>query len=215
MTPTGLVLHNWETVSQILSNAVTAAAIVVGAVWAYWRFVRERTRWPRAEIDLQVAYRRLDPDHAVLQVKLKLRNRGRGLMKLRALRVYLQRVRPLRAGMRASIAEGKAFNKTGVEANWPLIEEHERVWPDAERPELEPEEGEELTLDFFISPMEEVVFVYGYLENEKKKRGRRELGWSVSTLYDIPTGEDLVEPKTIEGGPSARSTETPGETTPA
>jgi hypothetical protein len=190
--PISIVLHTWQTASDVVSNAATVAAICVGGTWAYWRFIRERTRWPRTEVELMVTHRQLDALTVVLHAKAKVRNSGRGLMKLRQLRVDLQRVRPLGREMSASIKAGTPFNKTGVEAAWPLIEQHVRNWED-DKPELEPGESDEFGVDFFIAPSDEVVFVYCYLENVKKRHGTKELGWSVSGFYDLASNEDPTD----------------------
>jgi hypothetical protein len=137
MVHSAIVLQTWESATNVISHVVTIAAICFGGVWAYLRFVRERTRWPRAEIELSVTHHRLDEKRTVLHAKIQLRNVGRGLMKLEELRVYLQRVRPLGPQMREFIDEGDPFNSSQVEAAWPLITEHERTWA-KDKPELEP-----------------------------------------------------------------------------
>ena len=95
--------------------------------------------------------------------------------------------------MRKSIDEGNPYNSSKIEASWPLIAEHERTWA-KDKPELEPGESDELGVDFFIGPSEEILFIYAYLQNVKKKRGKKELGWPVSGFYEIHVskGEDVT-----------------------
>jgi hypothetical protein len=179
-------LEDVKVVSDVVSNAVTALAIVIGAAWAYWRFLRERTRWPRAALSLQFTESRLDSSVTLLAVKLIVTNEGRGLMRLTDLRIDLYRVRPLDSEMRARIAGGCAHSNSGTDVDWPRIEQRSRKWEKQERPELEPGESDEYCCDFFLDPAEETVFLYAYLRNKKKgKFRRRELGWPVTAIHDL------------------------------
>jgi hypothetical protein len=180
-------LQNLKDASDILTNVATAGAIVVGAAWAYWRFLRERTRWPRAALALEFTERRLNDSTVLLAVKLRLTNQGRGLMKLTDLRFDLYRVRPLNRDMRGKIDRSQQYNQSGLETAWPLIDQHTRSWQKKERPELEPGESDEFSADFFLDPSEQTVFLYTYLENVKKKRRfrRRKLGWPATAFLDL------------------------------
>lgn len=181
-------LEDVKNAGDVVSSAVTAVAIIVGGVWAYWRFARERTRWPRAAVALEFTERRLDARTLLLAVKLRVTNEGRGLMKLTELRFDLHRVRPLDREMRGRIDSTGAYAESGLDADWPLIEQRKRTWDRDERPELEPGESDEYCCDFFLGPSEETVFLYAYLENEKKKRGSRRLGWPATGFYDLQPG---------------------------
>jgi hypothetical protein len=176
-------LENWKTITAIVSSAATVAAIAVGAAWAYWRFVRERTRWPRALLDLVVTHRNLTPEQALLNVTVKVHNAGAGLMRLTGLRVYVHRVLPLRDPTQLEstplIPEGE------VEAQWPCIKKATRTWGAGHGPEVEPQENDEYVHDFLISSSNNTLFIYTYLENEKRARGARELGWQITTFYDV------------------------------
>jgi hypothetical protein len=179
-------LEDAEAVSSIASNVITALAIVIGATWAYWNFLRERTRWPRAALSLQFIESHLDSSSNLLAVKLIVTNEGRGLMRLTDLRFDLYRVRPLEPSMRERITAGCAHGESGTDADWPLIEQRCRNWEKRERPELEPGERDEYCCDFFLGPAEQTVFLYAYLRNERKGKFRhRELGWPVTAVYDL------------------------------
>lgn len=186
------VLHTWQNAAETLASAATVVAIVVGGIWAYWGFVRERNRWPRGELTLEVTHRHLDDEICVLHAKLRIKNVGRGLMKLEEMRVDLQRVRPLGEHMRSALRRGKPFNSTGYQADWPEIDQHVICWKESQ-PELEPGETDEFPVDFFIQPAEEVVFVYAYLRNVRKKG--QPLGWPATAFYDIEEAKDPTRDK--------------------
>lgn len=190
------MLHTWQSAAEALAAAATVAAIAIGATWAYLGFLRERSRWPRGRLSLEVSHRRLDAETSVLHAKLRIENVGRGLMRLEEMRVDLQRVKPLGKAMRSALLRGKPFNSTGHQAAWPEIDCHQITWT-AGRPEIEPGESDEIPVDFFISPTEEVVFVYAYLRNVKKTD--EPLGWSATAFYEIEE-EDPPDHPTEENG---------------
>lgn len=182
--PLATLLNSAKTASDIAANVATAAAVVFGAIWAYWRFVRERTRWPRANLELVIAHRRLTDNTTGLNAKVKIHNAGRGLMKLRELRVDLYRVLPIDDRLRKKVDCGCLVPPGEVEAAWPVIEQHKTVWSE-NQPELEPDENDEFGFDFFVPASDQVVFVYAYLRNIAKKRGKHQIGWTLSAFYDL------------------------------
>jgi hypothetical protein len=179
-----LVLHTWVSVSEVISNAATALALLIGGIWGYRRFFRERTRWPRADLALTVTQRHLDPQTVLVNVKIGIRNDGRGLMELTKVRVDLHHVLPLESEMREKIDVCSHPEDSRVEAAWPLIKRLKRIW-EAERPELEPGESDAYGFDFFVPATTETAFLYAYVDNLAKKGGKRELGWSLTEYVDI------------------------------
>ena len=178
-------LDSWKTTTDIVSNVVTVAAIGVGGAWAYWRFVRERTRWPRALLELVVIHRSLTAQRTLLNVTLKVHNAGVGLMRLTDLRVYVYRVRPVRDATRRALSTDSLVAAGKVEAEWPCIKKSTRTWEPGDGPEVEPNENDEYVHDFVVSSDVQTVFIYAYLGNEKRARGARQLGWQVTTFYDL------------------------------
>lgn len=185
LTPPCSSLETVKTVGDIGSSAATIAAVVIGAAWAYWRFVRERNRWPRANLEFVLTHHRLADATVALNAKVKVHNAGRGLMKLEELRVDLYRVFPLVNGQGQNIDAATLVSPGEVAADWPPIDQRKKKWSGKQRPELEPGEHDEFCCDFFASPEEQAVFVYAYLGNAAKRRGKHELGWQVTSFYDL------------------------------
>jgi hypothetical protein len=173
-----------KTATSIAADVVTTAAIVVGGVWAYWRFIRERTRWPRASLELVIAHYKLTESTIALNAKIKVHNKGKGLMKLQELRVDLYRVLPVSIDFSSRVDSGSLVPNGEVEAEWPPIDQRKCKWAD-KCPELEPAEEDEYSVDFSVSSSDEVVFIYAYLCNVAKQRGKKELGWPITSFYDL------------------------------
>jgi hypothetical protein len=106
-------------------------------------------------------------------------------MEITNLRFDLRRVRPLDSRMRERIDTDKAFAENGADVDWPSIKNRELSWEKKKCPELEPNESDQFCCDFFLDPSVEVVFLYVYLDNDKKKRGKQALGWGTTAFYDL------------------------------
>jgi hypothetical protein len=181
-------LETFKTYSDIASNVTTVAAIVIGAIWSYRAFFRERVRWPKATVELVMSHRELSPEWTLLHVKVKVHNTGKGLMKLTSLRVDVFQVLPLLDDTRKQLEDGKLKPPGEVLAEWHPHQQGMSRWgkPDGKgcEPELEPDENEEFGNDFLVPSTLETVYVYVYIANEAKRR-RRDLGWTVTNYYDL------------------------------
>jgi hypothetical protein len=175
-------LETVKTVSDVVSNVVTIGAVLVGAVWAYWAFLRERTRWPKATLELVLYHRELSAEQTLLHAKVKIHNAGRGLMELTRVRAVVDQVLPLASEV-GELEDGylDPTEKEG-ETNWKPFAEGERVLQ-AEEAETEPGENDEFGFDFAVPSSFETVHVYVYVENFMK-RGKK-LGWCVTNYYDL------------------------------
>jgi hypothetical protein len=179
-----LHIEDIENLTDVAKNVVTAGALIVGGIWAYWRFARERVRWPRAAVELLFEERRIGSGIILLNVTVSVCNEGKGLMELTKLRLDLHRIRPLDAKMKSRIEADNAHRTGSVEADWPLIRHRVRTFAE-KAAELEPGETDTFAFDFFIEEPTETVQAYAFLDNKKKKRGTHELGWAVTALYDL------------------------------
>lgn len=195
-------LSDWNTISNIASNIATVVALLVGGAWAYFNFLRERIRWPKAEVDIVFAERRLSDEFILVNVTVRVKNYGRGLMQLTRIRVDLRRVLPIDDDTMAKIHSGDQYRKDGVKARWPRIGKLERVSSSGQI-ELEPGETDEFGFDFFVSPSTEVVQAYAFVENVTKGYANHFLGWGVTQLHDIAANPRRLE-DTMTGKPGPK-----------
>ena len=64
---------NWV---EILPEYIKAFAIVVGAGWAYWKFIYQRQREPATDIDIDVKFVGVQKEKWVLEVTCVLENKS-------------------------------------------------------------------------------------------------------------------------------------------
>lgn len=196
-------LETVKLVSDVASNVVTIAAVVIGGVWTYRTFIMERTRWPKANLELVMSHRELTAGQTLFHVKVKVHNAGRGLMKLNELLVDVRRVLPLTDETERELEDGSLIAADWGKARWRTRKENQHIclWGPGQaletEPEIEPGENDEFGNDFILPSTLETVYVYVYLKNVARKTGKaRDLGWTVSSYYDF-VGK--------EGGGSAKN----------
>jgi hypothetical protein len=68
-------LDNLKTVVDIIGTVVTAAAVILGGMWAYFKFVKGRTYRPRLGVRLTGHWRPVDGRH-LLHARITVENIG-------------------------------------------------------------------------------------------------------------------------------------------
>ena len=70
-------------ISGTIHDVIASAAVIIGAVWAYFRFVRFRTLRPRLEFSFEWSRSDMDDSHSVAILTAKLTNKGQTKVQLR------------------------------------------------------------------------------------------------------------------------------------
>ncbi len=70
-------------ISGTIHDVIASAAVIIGAVWAYFRFVRFRTLRPRLEFSFEWSRSDMDDSHSVAILTAKLANKGHTKVQLR------------------------------------------------------------------------------------------------------------------------------------
>jgi hypothetical protein len=176
-------LSKFKDLADALHSVATVIALIVGGWWTYSRFIKKREKFPRAKISHSITHRKLDDDFQLLHVGLNVQNVGEVLLCLNQGFVRVQQVIPASPELlKALHARGDITDKKESECDWPLLGEHSCDWQ-SESHEMEPGEDENIEFDFAVRSDVKTVEVYSYFKNEKKFD--REIGWNLTTLYDL------------------------------
>jgi len=181
--------------SEVFANATTGLGIIAAGIWAYSRFVRQRDRFPKAELEHRVTFHRLSDDRLLLRVGLFVRNAGNVLLTWKEGGIRIQQVAPSPSHIVEWIVDGLKGRNT-TEGNWPVIAE--RSLKD-HRQEIEPNEADATYFDF-VFPMEvETIVVYSFILNAAKSG----IAWNHTTTHcvDVDDGEPQMGEKETRQGP--------------
>lgn len=172
-------------IAEILESLVTIAAIIVGGVWTYWLFVKKRQKYPHAKTIHEVVHKYLPGKKLWIRVTVTITNLGDVLLSLTSGEVFVQQILPLISSSEESVKllekEQKEKDVVCREIEWPGYV-REFKW-EKERFEIEPGESDQISCDFILDDGVKTIRVYSYLKNVSK--GKREIGWRLTTIYNI------------------------------
>jgi hypothetical protein len=165
--------------TSALAHVAQVVAIVVGAIWTYRRFIKQREDFPRATLEQITTHRELSSEHTYLRVAVKIDNVSAVLLQTDKVRTYVYQVRPVTNELAELLAEGRLVLEGEREASWPCVARFEGPAPG----KIEPGEGDEFGFDFVIPTDVTTVFIYSYIKNVTA--AGPEFGWTVTSLYDL------------------------------
>jgi len=197
---------------DIIQSLVTVIAIVVGGLCSYWLFVQNRQRYARASITHDITHVPIADDKILLHVSITVFNKGDILLPLESMETRIQCMLPPPDEVLDSIAKGHELVSEGeTEYIWPSLDSRESRWKKHQR-EIEPNESQDIHYDFIIDAEIQVIQVYSFLENETKPG--RDIGWDLTTLYDLRgTGEAPTQATRSESNGKRANTRTEGTET--
>ena len=169
---------------------VTIFAILVGGIWGYNLFIRERKHYPHTNIEQKVSHIALSDDINLLRVDIGLTNTGKSMLVLKKSIIRVQQILPVLPCMEPEACAVKQVNAALKETErkedrftWPLLSKRNKIF---EKPlDIEPGEKDVIDFEFAIPSKVEAVRIYSYFRNEEKTKGKDEVGWSTSTYYDF------------------------------
>jgi hypothetical protein len=183
-------LKDW---ADIASNVATVIAIVVGGVWTYVLFVRQRLKYPRAELGITAQHATIASDKRLLHVALRIANTGHVLLRPRYAELRVRQVLPLDHDIGLRLRPNWDPVLPGQhELEWPLIVD--RHWHEAF--EIEPGESDTLHADFVIDCDIAQVQLYAFVGNPTGKR--RNFGWPSTCFVDLRE-DGVSEDRTTSG----------------
>jgi hypothetical protein len=179
----GMVKLGAKDLSEVLKNYATIVAFIIGGIWVYITFIRKREKYPRANVIHRVIHKNIDDKRILLKVMIDIHNTGGTMMHLNRRLVRIQRMVPWPIeALKPVCLKKERTEEQESEIQWPLLGEVDLSGKE-QRCEIEPGEKEEFDFDFVIDSKIKSVVIYSYLKNRKK--GRKEIGWNKTSIYDI------------------------------
>jgi hypothetical protein len=173
----------WKDIADIVASVVTTAAVLAGGLWTYLLFVRQRLRFPRLVIAMNVQEELLSDRCRLVHVAVALQNTGAVLLQAPSAELRLRQVSPVENDLRQTVLSGLDPVVTGSsEVSWPMVAGREWKWQ-PQALEIEPGESDVLHSDFVIDSSISVIELYFFMDNPSKRRDG--LGWTEKRLHRV------------------------------
>ena len=177
------VMECWKDLTSVIQAILTSAAIVVGAFWTYFLFVRERLSFPKIRIELIVKDIVLHVGSRIVHAEIKIINIGHVIFKSRYAELRLRKIVPIHNEIKEDVEKGlDPVSKDRTEIEWPLVAGRKWKW-DKKEFEIEPGEVDSLHADYIIDSNIEVAEFYYYIQNSKKRP--QDIGWTLTKIHEF------------------------------
>jgi hypothetical protein len=201
----------WKDVGEALESFATALALILGGLWTYLAFFRQRLSLPR--LDVTVAVQEASMAKCVLvRAQVSLRNSGSVIVRSNRGEIRLRQVIPPPSEIEEAVASGlDPVPSDCAQIEWPMLAGRQWNWKKGEF-EIEPGEADSLCADFFVPLKTQVIELYFFLANARKTG--QNIGWTVSHIYHLSNQggksgkEGYVEQATTPGGAAAADSRT-------
>jgi len=187
-------MEYWKNISGIIQALTTSIAIVIGGVWTYLIFVRQRLNFPKVVIELITENHILPDGNRLVHAEVAINNVGNILLRSNYAELRIRQVLPVHDVIKTTIDDGKnPVMEDGTKIEWPMLCGREWKWEKGDF-EIEPGESDSLHTDYIIPDNVEVVEFYCYISNFKKKRSK--LGWTLTQIHKFHTERKTMTDKT-------------------
>src|SRR5438132_8978737 len=185
MTPPWIVY--WKDAAGAIQATLASIGIIAAGTWGLWLFVKQRQRFPHANVEHRVTHWSADDARNVLRLTVRVANVGNVMLALQSIQTSVHQLEPTPDHLADAFAQGStAIEKNDSEVPWSTLDQRTCSWsePDQQR-EIEPGESDEYHFDFLIPIEVRRVALYSYVQNVSK---RRDIGWNVTTVYAFDAG---------------------------
>ena len=169
----------------VMQAVVTTLAIVLGGVFAAYKWQIFRESEPHLTISHEVSQRRIGESYVNIAVTAMLHNSSRVHLELSEGFFRLQQVAPASDEDVETLYAQVFVDEEYVDIQWPVLEEVPRTWGRGELI-VEPGETHPETFEFIVSSAVEAVNIYTYFYNSTFSPGAQTAeGWGATTVHDM------------------------------
>lgn len=176
---------------EILQSVVTTGAIIIGGIWTYRIFLKERKDHPHANIQHEVSHIKLNETENLLLLSVIVQNEGKTAINLDSKVIRVQQIKPIidckEKGCYSKQKNDKTIYKLERDTDiftWPMIfkRESQQVYI-----QIEPNEKQKLSYEFVLPSNISDLRIYTHFKNSKKSKfnDQQILGWSSASYYNF------------------------------
>ena len=172
-------------IAAIVQSSVTAVAIVVGGIFAYYKLQLFRDLEPHLTITHEISHRFIGDSYVHIAVTANLYNSSRVSVEIRRFTFRLQEIAPVPDSEIERLYEEVFEDRVEDYIQWPTLD---GIDLSRNRGEMivEPGGAHRETFEFIVSTGIETVMVYTYFYNSTSPQNSQSAeGWGATTVYDI------------------------------
>ncbi len=170
--------------ASVIQSVVTAFALIVGGIFAAYKWQVFREAEPHLTIDNKVSHRRIGDGYVHIAVTATLHNSSKVKMEFREAFFLLQQISPVSDEEIERLYDQAYTGEEQGDLQWPTLDETLRTWRDNELI-VEPGESHQEIWEFIVSKDVESVMIYTYFYNSRLPQVPQ--GWGATTVLDIVT----------------------------
>lgn len=170
----------FQNLLQNLESVATILAILIGGGWTYILFIKNREKFPKAEITHRIEKINRKND-VIVRLTIEIKNLGKVKLPVKSGEVRLQQIKPSTSTVPDAVErfqENKSAKKR--EIGWPILEERVFSFKKDEY-ELEPTEKEHFEFDFILDQEIDVIQFYTHIKNVFKA----DKGWNYTSIHEL------------------------------
>jgi hypothetical protein len=172
----------WKDLGEVTESFATALALLFGGLWTYRAYIRQRLKFPRLDVTVAVQEASLAQSF-LIRAQVSLRNSGSVVATPSRGEIRLRQVIPPPSDIEEAVASGlDPVPADCAQVEWPMLAGRKWAWEPGEF-EIEPGESDSLCADFFVPRQTQVIEIYFFLANARKKK--HNIGWTVSYLHHL------------------------------
>jgi len=177
-------VETWADISSIVAGVILGLGVIGGGIWRIYIHKQQRGKYAKANLSQKVQAIKLTDDKACIHTSVRIQNIGGVMLSLCSATNIVHQIRPLDDLIVKGLeGQEQLYDDLSKEIRWPALDSKVVDW--GEKPiEIEPGEEDTVDFDLVIPAGIEVVQVYTYFQNVKK-RGR-DIGWYTEQFYNVP-----------------------------
>jgi hypothetical protein len=187
---------SWLTTLKDWGSILSGFIIVIGAIFAWWRWGREKPQAKRAQLTHQVFVAPVDEKNLVLHVALEIQNKGKVRIKLHAGTTEVKKISPADEEIR-TVLENNTLAENQTEMAWPKLMDMERRYDYYATEEISfrinSNETDYLYCDFILPKSYKVIAIRSELYFSEKIKPK--YPWVCTTFVNVA---DLLHEQTSE-----------------
>lgn len=170
---------------DVAQALIAGIVILVGAVYAAYRFQIHRELQPHLTISQDVTHRQLSNSYFHVEVTATLKNSSKVKIEIQKMLFRFQKLAPT-TDADARYFRDAVFVNRKEDIPWPTCYERKRQWNENQCV-VEPGESLQATAEFIVPLTVKSALLYTYVYNSKQKKGSRAVeGWPASKFHDFP-----------------------------